>query len=572
LGIGLALSVYVAGQSAIWPAPMEVVPGGTGLDTITMLGLLGAPLVLASAWVVVHILRKARLSVEVARQNLEQASRRDPLTGLLNRPALEEQLALLCRAAEPRNSRVALVFIDLDGFKAINESGGHELGDEVLKGVAARLRVFLADDLALGRLNGDKFLLLLPDASEDRDLSRLAARIIETVQRPLLIHAREISVSCSIGVAVYPDHGALPVLVARAERAAAAAKRSGGTTHCFFEASMSAPARDQMDLVRDLRQAIEQRQLELFYQPKIHAPSGQITGAEALLRWRHPTRGMVSPGVFIPIAEKFGLIGALGNWVIDESCRQARAWRDQGLRMRVSINLSMQQLRQDDLVSRVASALKRYRVDPEHITCEITETAAMDDAAGTRVVLEALAKVGVHISIDDFGAGYSSLAYLRQLPAKELKIDQSFVADLETSADARAIVEAVVKLGKTLRLKVVAEGVETEAQQKILAELGCDELQGYLFAKPMSATALGLWAMDDVGPRQIAFRDSLFGLSTQQLPMTAPQAAAANQARQAFRAGRSAATPAAARPTAAAAPAQPLATSAPTAARRTATH
>jgi diguanylate cyclase len=564
LGVGGSVAVYAAGLAVQVDPAATLVPAGIPIDTINLLALIGAPMLFASAWTVIHVLRKARMSVDLARQNMEQASRRDALTGLLNRPALDEQLAQLCRAAESRGSRVALVFIDLDGFKAINEACGHELGDEVLKAIAARLRVFLADDLALGRLNGDKFLLLLPDASADADLSRLASRIIETIQRPLMIGGRELLISGSIGVSVYPDHGALPVLTARAERAATAAKRSGGGTHCFFEASMAAPARDQMDLVRDLRQAIEQRQLELFYQPKVHAPSGEITGAEALLRWRHPSRGMVSPGVFIPVAEKFGLIGALGNWVIDESCRQARAWRDQGLRMRVSINLSMQQLRQEDLVARIAAAIKRYRVDPSHITCEITETAAMDDAAGTRVVLEALAKVGVHISIDDFGAGYSSLAYLRQLPAKELKIDQSFVADLETSADARAIVDAVVKLGKTLRLKVVAEGVETEAQQKILASLGCDELQGYLFAKPMSATALGLWAMDDVGPRQIAFRDSLFGLSTQQLPMSAPQAAAVNKAQQAFRSPR---------PTPAAAPAAGApATSAPTAGRRNAIH
>jgi diguanylate cyclase len=537
---GGSLAMLAAGLAAEVPPGAQATPGGLTIDSLELLATIGAPALFATTWIVIHITRQARRSVDAARHNLAQATRLDALTGLLNRPALEEHLGTLCRTAETRSTRVALLFIDLDGFKAINESCGHEIGDQLLRGAGARLRVFLADDLALGRLNGDKFLLLLPDASDDRDLSRLADRIIETVQKPMAIGGREFALSCSVGISVFPDHGAMPVLVARAERATAAAKRSGGTTHCFFDPTMQAPPRDQMDLVRDLRRALDQRQLELYYQPKVHAPSGQITGAEALVRWRHPSRGMLSPGLFIPIAERFGLIGALGDWVIDEACRQARTWRDQGLRMRVSINLSMQQLRQEDLVPRIVATLRKHRIEPSQITCEITETIAMEDATGTRAVLDALNETGVHISIDDFGAGFSSLNYLRQLPAKELKIDQSFVADLATSAEARAIVDAVVK---PLRLKVVAEGVESEEQQKILASLGCDELQGYLFAKPMSATALGLWAMDDVGPRDIGFRASLFGVPTQPMGLNRPPA-----------------------------PAAPIATSAPTAGRRNAIH
>jgi diguanylate cyclase len=265
-----------------------------------------------------------------------------------------------------------------------------------------------------------------------------------------------------------------------------------------------------VELLRDLRLAVEQHQLELYYQPKIHAPTGEITGAEALMRWNHPRRGLISPAVFIPVAERFGLIRPLGDWLIDEACRQARAWRDQGLRMRVAINLSMHQMRQDDLVDRIGSALARHKVNPRLLTCEITETAAMDDTAATRALFDRLARLGVHISIDDFGTGYSSLASLRKLPAEELKIDQGFVQDLETSEDARAIVDAVVKMAHALGLKVVAEGVETEAQHRILRALGCHELQGYVFAKPMSAKALALWAMDDVGPRPMSFRPSLF--------------------------------------------------------------
>jgi diguanylate cyclase len=272
-------------------------------------------------------------------------------------------------------------------------------------------------------------------------------------------------------------------------------------------------AREQLDMLRDLRLAIKNKELELFFQPKIHAPSGEITGAEALMRWQHPQRGMVSPAVFIPLAERYGLINELGNWLIEDACRQVRAWRDAGLSMRVAINLSVHQLGQDGLVPRIQETLLRYRIEPSQLTCEITESAAMDDTRATLGVIEELSAVGVHLSIDDFGTGYSSLAYLRKLPAKELKIDRSFVLDLETSADARAVVDAVVQLAKALGLKVVAEGVETEQQQQILRSLGCDELQGYLFAKPMSAQALLLWAMNDDGPRPMGFRDSLFQLT-----------------------------------------------------------
>jgi len=268
--------------------------------------------------------------------------------------------------------------------------------------------------------------------------------------------------------------------------------------------------RDQVELLRDLRRAVETGQLELFYQPKIHAPSGEITGAEALLRWNHPTRGMISPGLFIPLAERYGLIMQLGSWVIDEACRQARAWRDLGLRMKVAINLSVHQLRQPGLAGEIAAALAKHQINPDLVTCEVTESSAMEDVSTTLRVLGELDKLGVHISIDDFGTGHSSLSYLRTLPADELKIDRSFVMDLETSEDARKVALAVVNLAKALELKVVAEGVETEGQNRILREMGCDQVQGYLFAKPMSAKAIALWAIEDDGPRAMNFRPSVF--------------------------------------------------------------
>ena len=324
------------------------------------------------------------------------------------------------------------------------------------------------------------------------------------------MNGRDATVSSSTGIALYPEHGPISALIANAEAAMRSAKSGGGAGYAFFEQRMTSGARDQLELLRDLRRALADGQLHLVYQPKIHAPSGEITGAEALMRWDHPTRGLVGPDQFIPIAERFGLIGAMGNWLIEEACRQAGAWRDEGLQMRVAINLSAHQLRHPDLADRIDMALRRYAIKPQLLTCEITESVAMDDASSAIRMVERLNQLGVNISIDDFGTGYSSLSYLRKLRAGELKIDKSFVLDLESSADARAVVDGIVKLAHAIGLKVVAEGVETEAQHQILRSFGCHELQGFLFARPMSARALSSWAMEDVGPRALEFRDSLY--------------------------------------------------------------
>ena len=368
----------------------------------------------------------------------------------------------------------------------------------------------------MARVGGDEFLMLIEGDVDEQCAAQAAAGLLAALARPYELGSREVVVSCSIGIVFYPDGGAHAKLIARADAAMYAAKRSGGGCYCFFEPSMEIDAHDQLDLQRDLRLALENKQLELFFQPKVDARSGRVTAAEALLRWKHPTRGMIGPAVFIPVAERFGLIGLLGNWVIEDACRQARAWRDKGLRMRVAINLSAFQMRQDDLVERITTALERHRIDPSLLTCEITESVAMEDTRATQTTFRRLGEAGVHLSIDDFGTGYSSLSYLRKLPAEELKVDRSFVMDLETSPDARAVVDAVIRLARALGLKVVAEGVETVRQRDILIEMGCDEFQGYLFAKPMSARALLLWASDDQ-QRQVAFKPSLFGVT---MPVT----------------------------------------------------
>jgi diguanylate cyclase (GGDEF)-like protein len=434
---------------------------------------------------------------------------RDPVTGLLTRGPFEGTMAQVLKQAEAAGTPAVLLLVALDGFKPINDAFGHAAGDAVLKQAARRLRE-LAPPHRVARLGGDEFLMLIDGEAALEQARTLASRVLDAIARPCDIDHRQISVTASIGLAVYPQHGAVQALVTHAGVAVRAAKAGGGAAYSLFDPRMIADSREQADLLRDLRLAVSQRQLELYYQPKVHAPSGQITGAEALLRWNHPKRGMISPGVFIPLAERSGLIQALGDWVIDEACRQVRQWRDGGLRMRVAINLSAHQLRHAELPQRVATALHRHQINPDLLTCEITESVAMEDTAATAKALADLAAIGVHISIDDFGSGYSSLAYLRKLPANELKIDRSFVLDLEHSAEARKIAEAVVQLAQSLNLKVVAEGVETDEQYRILREFGCDQLQGYLFAKPMSAKSLALWAMDDVGPRSIQFRESLF--------------------------------------------------------------
>ncbi|MBH2015995.1 MAG: bifunctional diguanylate cyclase/phosphodiesterase [Burkholderiales bacterium] len=422
---------------------------------------------------------------------------RDPLTGLPSRLLLEDQLASASLRAETQQRRLALLCIDLDGFKAINDSHGHAAGDGLLREVASRLMTLGRSTDTLARMGADEFLMLVEGDPDSASAALVAERIRHNLQRPYRIHGHEVRLSCSIGIVLYPDHGSRARLIARADAARVAAKRAGGNMHCFFDAAMEHDAQDVIDLQRDLRGAIEARTgLELHYQPKVDGASGQVTGVEALLRWHHPERGMVSPAIFVPVAERFGLIGTLGQWVIEDACRQMRAWQDAGLSLHVALNLSVHQLRQSDLVERVQGALQRHGVDARQLTFEVTESAAMEDAQACLRLFERLAQVGVQLSIDDFGTGYSSLSHLRKLPASELKIDRSFVQDVDREKDAEAIVGAVIKLAHALGLSVVAEGVETQAQQRMLQDMGCDELQGFLFARPMPADRLQDWVRE----------------------------------------------------------------------------
>jgi len=442
-------------------------------------------------------LKEAQQKVHEADEGLRRRANADPLTGLPNRGMFEDRLmhALLRRQRqhERKPARLAVLFVDLDGFKPVNDQYTHAVGDEVIRETARRLQATARQGDTVARIGADEFLVLMEDVADQAEAAALAGRLLQAVARPLAVGERQVSVTASIGIVVHPDQGEKGKLIASADAAMQTAKRAGGNTAALFEARMEAEAREQLGLQADLRRAVELRQLQLYYQPKVDGQSGHIHGVEALLRWNHPERGQVSPAVFIPLAERFNLINALGNWVIEEACRQMRAWADAGLRMRVAINLSVHQLREDDLVPRIDDALRRHHLEASQLLCEITESVAMQDIASTQRTFEGLRRIGVFLSIDDFGTGYSCLSYLTELPAAQLKIDRSFVAGLNTSKNAHAVVSAVISLAHELNLRVVAEGVETAAQRDILVGLGCDELQGFYLARPMPAEALEAW-------------------------------------------------------------------------------
>ena len=425
---------------------------------------------------------------------------------LLDRAAFERQVdqALLARHA------FVLMRVDLDNVGTLHETLGQPTVEGLLDKISRRLRHLLRSSDALSRLGGSEFLLLVVGVAEQGAVEQLAQRVVNAVARPLLVDTKELRLPCTVGSVTGP--GALDTqrLIGCTEQAVRQARRLGGARHRAFAADPVGDGEPVDELIPELRRAIAGEGLSLQYQPKIDTRNGKVTAVEALVRWDHAKRGRISPGDFVPLAERSGLMVLLGEWVIDAACRQSRQWADKGLHMRVAINVSAQQMQQPDMARRLRAALERHGVPPSLITCEITESAAMQDTGTTQQIFRELGELGVSISIDDFGTGYSSLAYLRKLPAEELKIDRAFVTDLGHSADARAVVDAVVQLAHALGLKVVAEGVETAQQQQMLIDLGCDELQGYLLARPMTGAGVLLWATHDREHEQ-AFSSSLYG-------------------------------------------------------------
>lgn len=427
-------------------------------------------------------------SLTLANQELTQLALHDTLTDLPNRTLLADRIEQAIAKVAEQGGCFALMFIDLDGFKPVNDAFGHHIGDLLLKAVAGRLRGHLHSQDTLARIGGDEFVLLV-ELQEPNDAMDVAVKQVNLVSRPFRVAEHDLQLSASLGIVLYPGNGQdQHELLRNADAAMYHAKSAGKNGYSFFDVSMNSNARQQLQLLQDLRQALEQRQFRLHYQPKFDAQACQPIGAEALLRWEHPQQGLLLPDRFIGLAEKTGLIIPIGEWVLDEACRQMRQWLDQGHQgWRMAVNLSAIQFCHAGLVESVARALQQNGLPANCLTLEITETTAMHDADASLTVLQRLSDMGVDLSIDDFGTGYSSLMYLKRLPANELKIDRGFVRDLEQDSDDAAIVSAIVALGRALGLRIVAEGVETDKQQDFLTRLGCDSLQGYLLGQPVPA-------------------------------------------------------------------------------------
>ncbi len=430
-------------------------------------------------------------------------------TGLMTRGSFDAALAKKGREIDRGGGNFCVLYVALDNFVILSDAFGSETGDRMLKEVSRRLSLADGKKTRACNIAVGEFALFVD--GDHRSARKSAQRVADALAVPLALDAIRAQLTCSIGVAVYPEHGAIGKLLSNAALAMRSVKFNGGSDFCLYDPKMGVEVREQALLFNDLRSALEKGEFELYFQPKIDAISLQVTGAEALLRWHHSERGLISPVVFIPLAEQYGLIGPIGNWVIEEACRKAARWREQGLRMRVAVNISGYQMREDDLVERITAALRRHSLQPDRFTCEITESVAMEDTKVTQQTFEKMRNAGFHVSIDDFGTGYSSLAALRKLPAAELKIDRAFVSDLEESEDARSIAQSIVNMATALNLRVVAEGVETPGQRDLLMAMGCNELQGFLFSLPMPAYELERLALDvDHEPEDMGFRKSLF--------------------------------------------------------------
>ena len=417
---------------------------------------------------------------------IEHQANYDTLTGLANRSLLHDRLQQAILTAATYGTRLAVVLVDLDRFKLINDSLGHHVGDELLKVMAKRLRACEREFDTVARLGGDEFVLLVNGHMHPASIAMLMKRTLEVVSQPWRSEAGDFHVTCSIGVAMYPDDGTdAATLLKHADLAMYRAKEQGRGLFQFYTADLNVRIGERLELESALRQALARGQLELDYQPRYDI-NGSMTGCEALIRWQWPGRGVIPPARFIPVAEEIGLISEIGRWVLRSACAQNKAWQDAGLPpIVVSVNVSPRQFRRGDIVAAVADALAQTGLEPRWLELEITESMMMHDREHAAQVLRAIKALGVQIAVDDFGTGYSSLSYLTRFPVDRLKIDRSFVQDISAGGDDATIVRAIVALGHNLGLKVVAEGVETASQLSFLREQCCDELQGYLLSRPV---------------------------------------------------------------------------------------
>ena len=416
----------------------------------------------------------------------------DTLTGAANRPLLLDHLRHGIAYGERYERLVATFVVNIDHFKYVNQSLGHDAGDELLKGVAVRLRSALRDHDSIARLGADSFAMTLIDIDNLGGATQAMTRVLNAVRAPFMIGTHEIVVTCSVGCALFPNDGPDPeTLLRRADTAMRHARNLGGDCYYFYSADSDRLTEERLYIEANLRRAVVNGELLLVYQPQVAAADGRFIGLEALVRWKHPEMGMVSPGRFIPVAEETDLIVTLGSWIMEEACRQAKQLIDEGFPLgHVAVNLSPRQFRDQRLIAKVSEILERTGLDPKHLELEITEGLAMKDVDAVVAKLKELKSLGLQMAIDDFGTGYSSLSYLRRFPIDRLKIDQSFTREVTTSSDGAAIARAVIQLGHALDLRVIAEGVETEGQLHFLRDNGCDEIQGYFFARPLDPDAL----------------------------------------------------------------------------------
>ena len=427
-----------------------------------------------------------------AQETMRRQALYDPLTALPNRTLFETYLPKAISRAQRQGEPMAVLFLDLDHFKIINDTLGHPIGDRVLQQVAQRLSQHLRQADLLVRWGGDEFTLLLTSPCTPEAVSHTCDRIIENLRPSFAIDTHALHLSISIGVALYPQHGQDPAtLLSRADHALYQAKQEGRSTYRFYQAGATVHTTETLQLEDELHHALEKQELRLYFQPQLHYPSGTITGVEALLRWQHPRLGLLTPAAFLPLASKSDQMVALGNWVLQTGIQQMQQWQARGIAIPLlAVNLSAVQLQSPHLVEYIKHCLTACDYNPAQLLVEITETTAVKRIPHSQMVLNQLISLGVKVGLDDFGTGYSSLALLKQLPLHQLKIDRSFVADLDASLPDRAIAQAIVALAHGLGLEAIAEGVETEAQARILVELGCEQMQGHWFSPPVPAAAI----------------------------------------------------------------------------------
>lgn len=434
-----------------------------------------------------------RITTERVQEKLYDLAHTDALTRLPNRLLFLDRLRQAMSHAERAERLVAVLLLDLDRFKTVNDTLGHSIGDQLLVEVAGRLQECMRDGDTVARLGGDEFTVLIPELRQITDAETIAHKVISALQHPFLLNGHEVFVTPSVGIAIHPFTDNIEELLVNADTAMYRAKEQGGNQHLFYTHHMRTASAQKLTLESSLRRAIDRDELRLHYQPQVELATGRLIGAEALIRWQHPERGLLGPAEFIPLAEETGLIVAIGEWALRQACAQARQWQQAGRNdLRVAVNLSARQFYQKDFANMVKSILLHSGLAPDLLDLELTENTLMQNTAGTVGALNELHELGVHVTMDDFGTGYSSLSYLKRFPIDCVKIDRSFVTDITTDPNDAAIANAIIAMARSLDLRVVAEGVETEGQLRYLCEHGCHEAQGYLIGRPVPAETFPL--------------------------------------------------------------------------------